>query len=144
MSLLWFDCKSFDCHLAHRLSCASMKHVLILENFMWQGTENSLWPTTATEELRLSIQQSVGNWTQSTATEWAWKGSCPSWKLITTLQKILKQRIQLSHIQVPDSIKDVKEKKKKGKPRDKPTHLWPTNLWQRRQEYTMEKKQPLQ
>ena len=31
-----------------------------------------------------------------------------------------------------------------GKPRDKPTHLWSTNLWQRRQGYTMEKRQPLQ
>ena len=30
------------------------------------------------------------------------------------------------------------------KPRDKPTHLWPTNLWQRRQGYTMEKRQSLQ
>ena len=26
------------------------------------------------------------------------------------------------------------------KPRDKPTHLWSTNLWQRRQGYTMEKR----
>ena len=30
------------------------------------------------------------------------------------------------------------------KPRDKPTHLWSTNLWQWRQGYTMEKKQSLQ
>ena len=30
------------------------------------------------------------------------------------------------------------------KPRDKPTHIWAPNLWQRRQEHTMEKKQPLQ
>ena len=30
------------------------------------------------------------------------------------------------------------------KPRDKPTHLWSTNLWQRRQRYTMEKRQSLQ
>ena len=30
------------------------------------------------------------------------------------------------------------------KPRDKPTHLWSTNLWQRRQGYTMEKRQSLQ
>ena len=28
--------------------------------------------------------------------------------------------------------------------RDKPTHLWSTNLWQRRQGYTMEKRQSLQ
>ena len=30
------------------------------------------------------------------------------------------------------------------KPRDKPTHLWSINLQQRRQEYTMEKRQSLQ
>ena len=30
------------------------------------------------------------------------------------------------------------------KPRDKPTHLWSTNLWQRWQGYTMEKRQPIQ
>ena len=30
------------------------------------------------------------------------------------------------------------------KSRDKPTHLWLPNLWQRRQEYTMEKRQSLQ
>ena len=30
------------------------------------------------------------------------------------------------------------------KPRDKPTHIWSPNLWQRRQEHTMEKRQPLQ
>ena len=29
-------------------------------------------------------------------------------------------------------------------PRDKPTHLWSTNLWQRKQGYTMEKRQSLQ
>ena len=29
-------------------------------------------------------------------------------------------------------------------PRDKPTHIWAPNLWQRRQEHTMEKRQPLQ
>ena len=30
------------------------------------------------------------------------------------------------------------------KPRDKPTHLWSTNLWQRRQVYAMEERQSLQ
>ena len=30
------------------------------------------------------------------------------------------------------------------KPRDKPTHIWSPNLQQRKQEYTMEKRQPLQ
>ena len=31
-----------------------------------------------------------------------------------------------------------------GKPRNKPTHLWSTNLWQKKQEYIMEKRQSLQ
>ena len=30
------------------------------------------------------------------------------------------------------------------KPRNKPTHLWSVNLQQRRQDYTMEERQPLQ
>ena len=30
------------------------------------------------------------------------------------------------------------------KPRGKPTHLWSTNLWRRRQRYTMEKRQSIQ
>ena len=30
------------------------------------------------------------------------------------------------------------------KPMDKPTHIWSTYLWKRRQEYTMEKREPLQ
>ena len=30
------------------------------------------------------------------------------------------------------------------KPRNKPMHLWSINLWQRRQEYTVEKRQSLQ
>ena len=30
------------------------------------------------------------------------------------------------------------------KPRDKSMHLWTPYLWQRRQKYTMEKRQPLQ
>ena len=29
-------------------------------------------------------------------------------------------------------------------PREKPTHIWAPNLWQRRQEHTMEERQPLQ
>ena len=34
--------------------------------------------------------------------------------------------------------------KQDRKPRDKPTHIWSLYLWQRRQEYTKEKIQPLQ
>ena len=30
------------------------------------------------------------------------------------------------------------------KTRDKPTHIWSPNLWQRRQTYTVDKRQPLQ
>ena len=33
---------------------------------------------------------------------------------------------------------------KNGKPRHKPTHLWWLHLWQRRQEYTVDKRQSLQ
>lgn len=96
--------KGYDFHLAHRLLCTSMQHAVILKNSMWKENESSLWSTDS-EELRPSVQQSVRNWILSTTTEWAGKGSCPTWKLIIALQGILKQRIQLNHNQVPDPKK---------------------------------------
>ena len=40
--------------------------------------------------------------------------------------------------------RNIDQRKKNGKARDKSTHLWTPYLWQRRQEYTMGQRQPLQ
>ena len=41
-------------------------------------------------------------------------------------------------------IQNYRSMEQDRKPRDKPTHLWSPYLWQKNQEYTMEKRQPLQ
>ena len=69
--------------------------------------------------------------------EWNWRNQ-PTW-----LQTILQS---YSH---QDSMVQAQRQKYRSveqnrKPRDKPTHLWTLYLWQRWQEYTMEKTQSLQ
>ena len=43
---------------------------------------------------------------------------------------------------MPGTKQKYKPKEQDGKPREKPTHLCTPYLWQRKQEYTMEKRQP--
>ena len=67
-----------------------------------------------------------------------------SWRyLVSWLQTILQCHSNLNSVvlaqkQTHTSLEQNRE------PRNKPTHLWWINLWQRRQEYTMEKRQSLQ
>ena len=68
--------------------------------------------------------------------EWNWRNQ-PAW-----LQTILQ-----SHSYQDSMVLAQREKyrsmEQNRKPRDKSMHLWTTYLWQRRQEYTMEKRQSL-
>ena len=69
--------------------------------------------------------------------KWSWRNQAPC--LQTILQSYCNQ----------DSMVLVQKQKYRsmeqdGKPKEKPTHIWPPYCWQRRQEYTMEKRQPLQ
>ena len=67
----------------------------------------------------------------------SWRNQVP-W-LQTILQSYNNQdSIALAQKQKYRSMPQVR------KPRDHTTHLWSPNLWQRAQEYTMEKRQPLQ
>ena len=52
-------------------------------------------------------------------------------------------KLQSSSILVAQ-IQKYRPRKQDRKPRNKPMHLWVPYFWQRRQEYTMEKRQPLQ
>ena len=58
---------------------------------------------------------------------------------------VLAQRQKYRSMEKKKQKKQTKkqQKKKTRKPRDKPTHLWTPYLRQRRQEYTMEKRQSL-
>ena len=68
--------------------------------------------------------------------EWNWRNQ-PAW-LQTILQSHSHQdSMVLAQRQIYRSIEQNR------KPRDKSTNLWSPYLWQRRQGYTMEKRQPL-
>ena len=68
--------------------------------------------------------------------EWNWRNQ-PAW-----LQTLLQ-----SHSHQDSMVLTQRQKyrsvEQNRKPRDKSTHLWTPYLWQRRQEYTMEKRQSL-
>ena len=68
--------------------------------------------------------------------EWNWRNQ-PAW-----LQTI-PQSYNHQNSMVLAQRQKYRSMEQNRKPRDKSTHLWPPYLWQRRQEYTMEKKQSL-
>ena len=69
--------------------------------------------------------------------EWSWRNQ-PSW-----LQTILQSCSHWDSMVLAQKQK-YRLMEQDKEPRDKPTHLWTPYLWQRRQEYTMEKRQSLQ
>ena len=68
--------------------------------------------------------------------EWNWRNQ-PAW-----LQAILQSHSHQNSMVLAQSQKH-KSREQNGKPKDKSTNLWTPYLWQRRQEYTMEKRQSL-
>ena len=72
------------------------------------------------------------------------EGKKRSWRnQIPWLQTILQCYSNEDNL-VPSQKQKHRSMEQDRKPRDKPTHLWSTNPWQRRQGYTMEKWQSLQ
>ena len=69
--------------------------------------------------------------------EWSWKNQ-PSW-----LQIILQSYSHQDSMALAQKQK-YRPMKQDRKPRNKPMHLWVPYCWQRRQEYTMRQRQPLQ
>ena len=69
--------------------------------------------------------------------EWSWRNQ-PSW-----LQIIL-QIYNYQDSMVLAQKQKYRPMEQDRKPRNKPMHLWVTYFWQRRQEYTMGKREPLQ
>ena len=94
---------------------------------------------TRTKNLKICMatQRTLNSQSNLEGKKWSWRNQGP-W-LQTILQSYNNQdSMVLAQKQKYRSMEQV------IKPRDKPTHLWTLNLWQRRQEYTMEKRQSLQ
>ena len=84
----------------------------------------------------MEIQKTLNSQSNLEKEEWNWRNQ-PAW-----LQALLQ-----SHNHQDSMILEQRQKyrsiEQNRKPIDKSTHLWTPYLWQRRQEYTMEKRQSL-
>jgi len=104
----------------------------------YQAT-NSIFQRTRTNNFTvwMEILKTSNSQSNLEKEEWNWKNQ-PTW-LQTILQSYSHQdSMVLAQRQKYRSVEQNR------KPRDKPTHLWTLYLWQRWQEYTMEKTQSLQ
>ena len=98
-----------------------------------QATSN-IFHRTRTNNLKIcmEIQKTSNSQSNLEKEEWNWRNH-PAW-LQATLQ---------SHSHQDSMVLAQRSMEQYRKPRDKSTHLWMPYLWQRRQEYTMEKRQSL-
>ena len=104
----------------------------------YQAT-NGIFQRTRTNNfiICMEIQKTLNSHSNLEKEEWNWRNQ-PAW-LQTILQSYSHQdSMALAQRQKYRSVEQNR------KPRDKPTHLWTLYLWQRWQEYTMEKRQSLQ
>ena len=87
--------------------------------------------------IRMETQKTPNSQSNLEKEKWSWRNQAPLLQIILQSygnqdSMVLAQKQKYRSV-VQDTI-----------PRDKPTHMWAPNLRQRRQEHTMEKRQPLQ
>ena len=99
---------------------------------------NGIFHRTRTKNftIHMETQKTLNSQSCLEKQEWTWRNQ-PSW-----LQIILQSYNQDSMILAQKQKYRPMEQDRK--PRNKPMHLWVTYFWQRRQEYTMGERQPLQ
>ena len=102
----------------------------------YQAT-NGIFQRTRTNNFTICMEiKKTSNSQSSLEKEWNWR-SQRAW-----LQAIL-QSYSHQDSMVLEQRQKSRSMEQNRKPRDKCMHLWTPYLWQRRQEYTMEKKQSL-
>ena len=84
----------------------------------------------------MEIQKTSNSQSNLEKEEWNWRNH-PAW-LMTILQSYSHQESM-----VLAQRQKYRSMEQNRKPRDKSTHLWTPYLWQKMQEYTMEKRQSL-
>ena len=87
--------------------------------------------------IQMEIQKTSNSQSSLEKEEWSWRNQ-PSW-----LQIIL-QIYSHQNSMVLTQKQKYRPMEQDRKPRNKPMHLWVPYFWQRRQEYTMLQRQPLQ
>ena len=96
---------------------------------------NGIFHRTRTKSFKICMETQKTPNSQSSleGKKWSWKNQTP-W-----LQTILQSYSHQDNMVLAQKQK-YRSMEQDRKSRDKPMHLWSTNLWQRRQEHTMEKK----
>ena len=103
----------------------------------YQATK-SIFQRTRTKNFTicLEIQKTSNSQSNLEKEEWNWRNQ-PAW-----LQAIVQSYSPQDSMVLAQKQKH-RSMEQNRKPRDKSMHLWTPYLWQRRQEYTMEKRQSL-
>ena len=105
-----------------------------LSNYQWHFSQNY---NKKIHNLHWNTKKNTNSQRNIVKEKWSWRNQ-PPW-----LQIIL-QRYRNQDSMVVAQKQKHRSMEQDRKPRDQSTHLWSTNLWQRRQGYTMEKSQSLQ
>ena len=120
------------------LYCVNIYYESIENNFIRMYIYNGILHTARTNNFTfcMEIQKTLNSQGNLEKEEWNWRNQ-PAW-----LQALLQSH---SH---QDSLLLAQRQKYRSmehttKPRDKYTHLWTPYVWQRRQEYTVKKRQSL-
>ena len=100
---------------------------------------NGIFYRTRTKNLKICMETQKTPNSQSNL-----EGKKRSWKTQAPWLQTILQSYSNQDSMVLTQKQKYRLMKQDRKSRDKPMHLWSTNLWQRRQGYTMEKRQSLQ
>jgi len=100
---------------------------------------NGIFHRTRTKKftIHMETQKTLNCQTSLQKEEWRWKNQ-PSW-----LQIMLQSCSHQDSMALAQKQK-YRPMKQGSKPRNKPMHLWVPYFWQRRQEYTIGQREPLQ
>ena len=95
---------------------------------------NGIFYRTRTKNLRICMETQKTPNSQSNL-----DGKTQSWRTLTPWLQTIVQSYSNQDNTVLAKKQKFRSMEQDRKPRDKPMHLWPTNLWQRRQWYRVEK-----
>ena len=121
-----------QCSWIRRINIVKMT---ILPKVIYRFNTNSIFHRIRTKifTIYMETQETLNSQSNLEKEKWSWRNQTP-W-LQTILQSYSNQNsMVLAQKQIYRSMEQDR------KSRDKPMHPWSPDLWQRRQEYTMEKK----
>ena len=100
---------------------------------------NSIFYRTRTKNftIYMATQKTLNSQSSLEKEEWSWRNQ-PSWS------QIILQSYSHQDSMVLAQKQKYRPMEQDRKPRNKPMHLWVPYFWQKRQEYTMGQRQPLQ